>query len=264
MALRDRLSANISILFTEHAFIDRFEAAARAGFNAVECWFPYDLPAQELLAALRANGLRMIGINSMPGNTAAGEFGFASTTNTQAFQASVQQALRYAAAIECPNVHVLSGMGDAHDAATRERYTHHMRWAADEAHAWGRHVLIEPLNPVDRPGYFLSRQEQALTLIAAMDRPNLKVMFDTYHVQMTEGRIIERFRNSLPHIGHVQIADVPGRHEPGTGEIRFDYVLEQIQASGYLSRDGEASGWIGCEYKPVTASNGAQGWLSNV
>jgi hydroxypyruvate isomerase len=261
MALSDRLSANISILFAEYAFEDRFEPAARAGFKAVECWFPYEVAASRLSSLLNTHGLRMIGINSLPGNTAIGQFGFACTGDVQAFRSSVEQALDYASAIGCPNVHVLSGMGDPTDPATRERYLQQMAWAADRAASHGVTVLIEPLNPVDRQGYFLSTQGQAVELIDTLNRPNLKLMFDIYHVQMTEGRIVERFRQCLPAIGHVQLADIPGRHEPGTGEIRFEFVLHHLEKSGYLARDGQASGWIGCEYKPATRSEDAQSWV---
>jgi hydroxypyruvate isomerase len=257
---KQRLSANISILFTELPFLERLEAAAKAGFRAVECWFPYEWPSAQIKARLDANGLKIIGINSAPGDTAQGQFGLAATRQRTEFCASVLQALDYAQALECPNVHLLSGMGDPQDAPTRERYLDNIAWAADEAAKLGKTLLLEPLNPVDRPGYYLSRQSQALDIVQTLSRPNLKIMFDVYHVQMTEGRIVSTMLANLPHIGHMQIADVPGRHEPGTGEIRFDFIFEQIQRSGYLERGG----WIGCEYKPKIHSDASQAWLLSI
>jgi 2-dehydrotetronate isomerase len=257
---KQRLSANISILFTELPFLDRFAAAARAGFKAVECWFPYEHPAAEVKARLDAHGLLMIGINTSPGDTAKGQFGLAAGMQRTEFRASALQAFAYANVLGCANVHVLSGMGDPQDEATRERYLEGMAWAADEAAKQNITALIEPLNPVDRPGYYLSRQSQALEIVQALQKPNLKIMFDVYHVQMTEGRIVSTMLANLPHIGHIQIADVPGRHEPGTGEIRFDYIFDQIKASGWLARGG----WIGCEYKPKTHSDQSQGWILSI
>lgn len=257
IGIAQRLCANLSILFTELPFLDRFAAAAQAGFKAVECWFPYDWPAAQVKHRLDTHGLKMISINSAPGDAALGQFGLACMHQHAEFCASVSQALDYAQALDCPNVHVLSGVGDSLNPATRERYLGNIAWAADEAAKWGRTLLIEPLNPIDRPGYYLWRQSQALEIVQTLARPNLKIMFDVYHVQMTEGRIVSSLLANLPHIGHIQIADVPGRHEPGTGEVRFDYVFEQITDSGYLARGG----WIGCEYRPTTHSDHSQAWM---
>ncbi|PVX77128.1 hydroxypyruvate isomerase family protein [Paraburkholderia unamae] len=252
-----RFSANLSTLFQELPLAERFEAAARAGFDAVELWFPYEIPAAQMRERLAAHGLRCVGINSAAGDVSRGDWGLAADPARRAeFDASVEQAFDYAQAIGCPSVHVMAGQIDA--GAPRqsawEHYVECMGAAADRAAARGLTVMVEPLNAIDRPRYLLNTQAQALELLGALNRPNLKIMLDLYHVQRGEGNLIERMRASLPHAAHVQIADNPGRHEPGTGEIRFESVFAELARSGY-------SGLIGCEYLPSGASVESFGWL---
>lgn len=263
MKLAERLSANLSIMYTEVPFLERFALAARNGFKAVEFWFPYEWPASEIAARLRSHGLKLVGMNTAAGDVAKGDWGLAVDASRHAeFQASVHQALDYAVQLNCPHVHVMAGIvaPDVRHEDARAMYLDNIRWASQQAAAKGIVVFIEPLNPVDRPGYFMSRQSVAMSVIDALREPNLKIMFDIYHVQMTEGRIVSNMLANMPHIGHIQIADVPGRHEPGTGEIRFDYIFDQIAASGWFERGG----WVGCEYKPKVHSNQSQGWLRSL
>jgi 2-dehydrotetronate isomerase len=252
-----KFSANISILFTEVPFMQRFERAARAGFKAVEFWFPYEWPASEIRAELERNALTLIGLNAPPGNVAGGDWGIAVHAARQVeFRDSVALALDYANALSCGNVHVMAGvpLPNVSPAETEAVYRDNIGFAADKAAALNNIVLIEPLNPIDRPGYWLSTQAHARRVVEGVARPNVKIMFDVYHVQMTEGRIASNLQASLPHIGHIQIADVPGRGEPGTGEINFPFVFDAIECSGY-------TGWVGCEYKPVKDSLAGLGWM---
>jgi hydroxypyruvate isomerase len=261
--IRDLLSANISILFTEVPFLDRFELAAKHGFKAVECWFPYEFSVQAIRARLEGNGLKLVGINSAPGEFSKGQWGLAAnSSNGEKFRDSIKQALHYAAALSVPNVHVMAGMLSAGQSADSVNtvYCQNIAWACEQAQAPNINVLIEPLNPVDRPGYFLSHQAQARQIVTQLSKPNLKVMFDVYHVQMTEGQIISNLHASLAHIGHIQIADVPGRHEPGTGEIHFVNVIDAIAKTGYFERGG----WLGCEYKPKTQSADGLRWRESL
>jgi 2-dehydrotetronate isomerase len=244
-----KFSANLSIMFTEAPFLERFALAAKHGFAGVECWFPYECPKDEIAARLNDNGLRCIGINTAPGDTARSDWGLAIFPERRTdFLAGVDQAIEYAIALNCHNIHVMAGMMEAGAPAARYEasFIEHVAIAAERARAAGKTVLIEPLSPIDRPGYFLSTQAQARRIVSslhALNAVNVKIMFDVYHVQMTEGNIVKNFHASLPQIGHIQIADVPGRHEPGTGEINFPFVLSEIANSGY-------DAWIGCEYKP--------------
>lgn len=254
---KPRFSANLSTLFQEVPLLDRFEAAANAGFDAVELWFPYEVPAADMRARLDAYGLRCVGINSPAGDVSRGDWGLAADpARRAAFDASIEQAFDYAGAIGCPCVHVMAGQRDPQAPAEPawQHYLECMGDAADLAHARGLIVMIEPLNAIDRPHYVLNTQTQALDVIAAVARPNLKIMLDLYHLQRGEGNLIERMRASLPHAAHVQIADNPGRHEPGTGEIRFDAVFNELAAGGY-------TGYIGCEYLPCAATQDSFGWL---
>ncbi len=262
---QQRLSANISIMFTEVPFLQRFELAAASGFKAVECWFPYEWPAAQIKQLLADNGLTLVGLNTAPGDTTQGDWGLAvNPAKQQQFRAGVMQALEYAVQLNCRNVHVMAGQVAPATPTTADGlmqiYQANIAWAAGQAASAGKTVLIEPLNPIDRPTYFLQRQSQARAVVDALELPNLKIMFDVYHVQMTEGRIASTLQANLPHIGHVQIADVPGRHEPGTGEINFGYVLAQIIGSAYFKEGG----WIGCEYKPLTTSQAGLQWIGQV
>ncbi|MGL4233581.1 MAG: 2-oxo-tetronate isomerase [Casimicrobium sp.] len=251
-----RFSANLSIMFTEAPFIERFALAAHHGFNAVECWFPYEHTKEALRAELNRHQLKLIGINTAPGDTTKGDWGLAvNPLRKTEFIASVDQAIDYASSLDCGSIHVMAGImpSSASETDCEARYIEHIGLAADRAKAAGKTVLIEPLNPIDRPGYFLSRQSQAARIVDALKRDNVKIMFDIYHAQMTEGNIVATLRSNLAKIGHIQIADVPGRHEPGTGEINFPFVMNAIAESDY-------AGWIGCEYKPKTNTAAGLSW----
>ena len=242
-----RLGANIGFLFVEMPFLDRFEAAARAGFTGVEYASPYDHPAPELRARLKAAGLTQVLINSPAGNRAAGERGMACLPGREtAFRDGLAQALDYAVALDCKLVHVMAGVPPedvAWDTAAA-LYAANLAWAAEKALAAGVRLVIEPLNPRDAPGYLLRTQEQGAAIVAAIGRDRLGLQFDVYHCQTAQGDVTRRLEALLPVIDHMQLADVPGRHEPGTGEIGWEYVFRRIDELGY-------AGWIGCEYAPL-------------
>ena len=256
-----RFAANLSMMYPELPFLDRFEAAAKDGFKAVEYLFPYAFARQELAARLKANGLQQVLFNAPPGGTDAaaidrawlgGDKGLACIPGREAeFRAGVALALDYAQALDCPRIHVMAGL--IPQGMTREAvmpaYIANLRWAAAEAAKHGRDVLIEPINTRDIPGFFLNRQDQAHAIVAEVGAPNLKVQMDLYHCQIVEGDVAMKIRQYLPtgNVGHFQIAGVPERHEPDIGEVNYPYlfgVIDEVAAkSGW-------DGWIGCEYKP--------------
>ena len=255
-----RFAANLSMMYTEHAFLDRFAAAARDGFAAVEFLFPYEWPAATLAAALADNGLKQVLFNAPPGDFAAGERGIAGLAGREEeFRSGFARALDYAAALACPRVHVMAGLVAAGSdrAAMRARYLAHLAWAAERAAAVGIDVLIEPINTRDIPGYFLNRQDEAHAILAEVGAANLKVQMDLYHCQIVEGDVAMKLRAYLPtgRVGHLQIAGVPERHEPDAGELNYGYLFEVIDSLGY-------GGWIGCEYRPAGATSGGLGWLA--
>ncbi|RYX97990.1 MAG: hydroxypyruvate isomerase [Comamonadaceae bacterium] len=255
-----RFSANLSTLFQQLPFRERFAAAAEAGFKAVETWFPYEIPAGELSAILRDNGLACVGINSPAGDVANGDWGLAlDTSRRPQFEQSVDTAMRYAEAIDCPNVHVMAGnrVAGVSEEQSMADYSASIALACDIARRHGRQVMVEALNVIDRPAYFLNRQDQALALIESLQVDNLGVMLDLFHVQRGEGNLVERMRKSLPHARHIQIADAPARHEPGTGEINFGFVFAELERLGY-------QGWIGCEYLPAGDTVAGLGWMHAV
>ncbi len=253
-----RFSANLSTLFGELPLIERPAAAARAGFEAVEVWFPYEVPACDFRNALTASGVTCVGINTPPGDTQRGDWGLAADpSRREAFLRSVDAAMTYADTIGCPNVHVMAGAPPAGlpRAAAWKVYCENIAAACAIAKLHGRQVLVEPLNAIDRPTYLLSRQAEAIELIDSLGCDNLRIMLDLYHLQRGEGNLIERMRASLPYSGHVQFADVPGRHEPGTGEINFPAVFAELERLQY-------QGWVGCEYFPRTTTLESFGWMS--
>ena len=254
-----RLAANLSMLFTEHDFLDRFAAAAKTGFRGVEYLFPYAYAPRELRAALDDNGLEQVLFNLPPGNWEAGERGLASLPGREAeFRDSVSEALRYAEALDCPRLHAMAGLlpADA-DEATREAhlatYIDNLRHATAELSKAGRILLIEPINTHDMPGFFLNRQAQAREVLERVGADNLRIQFDVYHCQMTEGNLFANLETQFPSLGHVQIAGVPGRHEPDVGEVNYPAVLERLAGLGY-------DGWVGCEYKPAAETAAGLGW----
>lgn len=240
-----RYSANISIMFPELPFLQRFAAARKAGFEAVELWFPYDHPKPELKAILDGEGLTLVGINTAPGDVSKGEWGVTALPGRQAeFDRQFAQALDYAVALGARGVHVMAAMtGGRERGACMRAYLGNLVKALKRAEGSGVMLLIEPLNAKDRPGYFLSRSDDAIGIIERLGHPGLKLMFDVYHVQVMEGDIIRRLRSHLPKTGHVQIAAVPSRHEPDEGELNYRAILAEIDALGW-------QGFVGCEYKP--------------
>src|SRR5579862_1700661 len=242
-----RFAANLGFLFPELPFLERFEAAARAGFTAVEFASPYEYPASELRSRLDAAGLTQVLINSPAGNRAAGERGFACLPGREAdFRDGVSQALDYAVALGCRCVHVMAGVPpkDLPRDTSLALYAANLAWAGEKGLAAGVKLVIEPLNPRDAPGYLLNTQEQGAAIAAAIGRDRLGLQFDIYHCQIAQGDVTTRLAALIGSIEHMQLADVPGRHEPGTGEIGWDYVFRRIDELGY-------AGWVGCEYQPL-------------
>ena len=250
-----RFAANLSMLFTEVDFLDRFGAAAAAGFEAVEFLFPYDYPVEEIRARLDAHGLQLALFNMYPGDWAAGEKGLASLPGREEeFRASVDQALEYARALDCPKLHLMAGLADPRSADHRARFVEHVRYAAERAAAEGRLIVLEPLNQYNVPGYFLPSVAHVTDLLAEIDRPNVKLQFDLYHAQLTGGDITHQIEQLAALTGHVQIASVPERHEPDRGELYYPYVLAVLDRVGY-------DGWVGCEYVPAASTQAGLGWL---
>jgi hydroxypyruvate isomerase len=247
-------------MYTEHAFLDRFGAAAADGFTAVEYLFPYAQPAAELAQRLAEHGLRQVLFNAPPGQFDAGERGTACLPGREAEfrRGFVEQALPYAAALKCPRIHVMAGLIPAgiERAPLRATYVENLAWAAREAAGAGLDVLIEPINRRDIPGYFLNRQDDAHEIVGEIGAPNLKVQMDLYHCQIVEGDLAMKLRKYLPtgRVGHLQIAGVPDRHEPDLGEVNHPYLFELIDALGWR-------GHIGCEYRPAGATSAGLGWF---
>lgn len=252
-----RFAANLSLMYGEHLFLDRFAAARADGFDAVEFLFPYEHAPQLLADLLKAHGLQQVLFNASPGDWAAGERGLACVPGRESeFQNTIVQALDYAQALACPRVHVMAGLASAH-VDPHATYQRNLAWAAQRAADVGVDLLIEPINPRDMPGYFLSRQAHAHELLMEVGAPNLKVQMDLYHCQIVEGDLAMKLRQYLPtgRVGHMQIAGVPERHEPDVGELNYPYLLALIDSLGY-------SGHIGCEYRPRAGTSAGLGWLA--
>jgi len=258
-----RFAANLSMLYSEHFFLDRFAAAAADGFGAVEFLFPYAFTASKLAARLRDNGLEQVLFNGPPGDWEQGERGMACLPGREdQFKRSIEQALSYAATLRCARVHVMAGLvppGVEHS-LLRATSVANLAWAAAQAAPQGVELQIEPINTRDVPGFFLNRQDQAHQVVADVGAPNLKVQMDLYHCQIVEGDLATKLEKYLPGgaVGHMQIAGVPERHEPDVGEINYPYLFELIDRLGYR-------GWIGCEYRPRIAAPGGTtaglGWF---
>jgi hydroxypyruvate isomerase len=260
-----RFAANLSMLFTDVPFLDRFERAARAGFKAVEFLFPYDHPTEEIRARLEGNGLQLVLHNLPAGDWAAGERGIAILPDRiEEFQKGVARAIETATALGATQLNCLAGKAPlgANDAVLRATLVANLRHAATALKRAGLKLLVEPINTYDIPGFYLNRTAQALALIDEVrhgaDVDNVYLQYDIYHAQRTEGELAGTLERHLPQIAHVQIADNPGRHEPGTGEIAWDFLFARLDALGY-------DGWVGCEYLPAHAgSQGTEaglGWL---
>jgi hydroxypyruvate isomerase len=255
-----RFAANLSMLFTEVPMLERFERAARAGFQAVEVQFPYEAPAQEVAARLKAAGVPMVLHNLPGGNWAAGERGIACHPDrVDEFRAGVQRALEYAQALDVPTLNCLAGIAPAgvDDALLRHTFVDNVRHAAAALKAAGRRLVIEPINRYDVPGFWLHRTDQALSVLDEVGSDNAFVQYDLYHAQRTEGELCGTLSRHLAHIGHIQIADNPGRNEPGTGEIHWPHVFAHLDRIGY-------AGWVGCEYKPAGVTEDGLGWMQRL
>jgi 2-dehydrotetronate isomerase len=255
-----RFAANLSFLFDEVPFLERFGEAAHAGFRAVEFAFAYEYRIQELVAEQRAHRLDVVLLNAPPGDWEQGDRGLASIPGREhEFAAGISNALQYAQALSCSRIHVMAGVvpADADDAERERRmrmYVRNLRAAAAEAQAQGVTILIEPINPRDMPGYLLTTQAQAHAVRSEVGARNLKVQMDFYHAQIVEGDLTEKLRHFLPYIGHVQIAGVPGRHEPDGGEVNYGYIFKMLDELKY-------DGWVGCEYRPAQGTAAGLTWL---
>jgi hydroxypyruvate isomerase len=254
-------SANLSTLFTDRPFSERFAAARACGFEAVECQFPYAHPAAELAGLLRAHQLRMVLHNLPAGDWAAGERGIACQPHRVAeFRAGVSQALAYATALGVPQLNCLVGTvpADLDAAEAMQTLRHNLRYAAAKLALHGLRLLIEPINRWDVPGFLLDRPSQALALIDELALDNLYLQYDVYHAQRAEGELTATLRRAMPRIAHIQIADNPGRHEPGSGEINHRFLFDDLDRLGY-------QGHVGCEYFPANGGPGGTeaglGWI---
>jgi len=251
-----RIAANLTMLFNEVPFLDRFEAAAKAGFTAVEFLFPYEYKAADLRARLDGNGLKLVLHNMPPGDWGKGERGIGCHPDrVSEFQAGVARAIEYATELGAPQVNCLAGIvpKDVPAEQLRSTFVANLRFAAPRLKAAGIRLLIEPINFFDIPGFYLNRTQQALDLIAEVGSDNLYIQYDIYHAQRMEGELANTIKANLPKIAHMQLADNPGRNEPGTGEINYSFLFGWLDAIGY-------QGWIGCEYKPKTTTEAGLGW----
>ncbi|HEY51690.1 MAG TPA: hydroxypyruvate isomerase [Dehalococcoidia bacterium] len=252
-----KFSANLSMLFTEVGFADRFERAAKAGFKAVECQFPYELPKENIAETLDKYGLQMVLHNVPAGNWVAGERGIACLPGRESeFQDGVGKAIEYGKALKCPRINVLVGLTPKDVPADKVRQTlvSNLKFAADAMQKAGISTLVESLNSYDIPGFYLTGTAATLQLLDEVNHPNLFYQYDIYHMQVMEGNLTKTIQQNVKRIGHIQLADNPGRNEPGTGEINFTNLFKFIDESGY-------TGWIGCEYKPAGATEDGLGWV---
>ncbi len=254
-----KFAPNLSMMYQEYAFLDRFAAAAQDGFRGVEYLFPYDYPVTDLRARLRDTGLAQALFNAPPGDWAGGERGLAVLPGREAqFRASIERALEYAAELDCPSVHVMAGIAPVgiDRLALENRYLENLSWAAGKAASAGTTLLIEPINTRDMPGYFLNLQAHAHTVVQSVASPALKVQMDLYHCQIMEGDLTANLQRYLPTgcVGHIQVAGVPARQEPDRGEVNYSHVFGVLDALEY-------AGWIGCEYRPAGVTRDGLAWL---
>ena len=251
-----RFAANLSMLFCERPFAERFAAAARAGFAAVEVQFPYELPATQIADLLREYGLQLVLHNLPAGDWAAGERGIACHPDrVEEFRTGVAKAIDYATALGCPQLNCLAGIApaDVAGADIRATFVANLRYAAAELKRAGLKLLVEPINTFDIPGFTLSHTVQALGILDEVAADNAFLQYDVYHAQRMEGELGNTLARHLPRIAHIQIADNPGRHEPGSGEINFAWLFRHLDAIGY-------TGWVGCEYRPATTTEAGLDW----
>jgi hydroxypyruvate isomerase len=252
-----RFCANLSLLFAEQPFVARYAAAARAGFTGVECHFPYAVPADKLAEALRVHRLEQVLFNLPPGDWAAGERGIACLPDrVDEFEAGVVQALDYARALGCRRINCLAGLapGDSDRAELLAVMERNLRFSARALSREGIDLMVEPINTRDMPGFLLNHSAETLALIERVGEPNVKLQYDVYHMQIMEGDLARTLQRELSRIGHVQIADNPGRHEPGSGEINYPFLFDWLDRIGY-------TGWVSAEYIPAGDTAAGLDWL---
>ena len=255
-----QFAANLTMLFTELPFLDRFEAAARAGFHAVEFLFPYAYDAQELRRLLDGNGLQLVLHNLPPGDWDGGERGIACHPDrVDEFRAGVARGIEYAQALGVRQLNCLAGKAPAgvDDTVLRQTLVDNLRYAAGELKQAGLRLLIEPINSYDIPGFYVNRTQQAVDILDEVGADNAFVQYDIYHAQRMEGELAATISRHLGRIAHLQLADNPGRHEPGSGEINYAFLFAHLDRIGY-------DGWIGCEYKPATTTEAGLGWIERL
>lgn len=255
-----QFAANLSMMFNEVDFLDRFEAAAKAGFKGVEYLFPYDFEAEQLADKLKSNGLKQVLFNTPAGDWDAGERGLAcNPSRVEEFRDGVSRAIGYAKILECDQLHCMAGLApagaDPND--MRKTYVENLRFASGEMEKAGIRCLMEMINTRDIPGFYLNRSAQAEKIMAEVASDNLYIQYDIYHMQIMEGDLAPTMERLLPKIAHMQLADTPGRNEPGTGEINYPFLFTHLDKIGY-------KGWIGCEYKPATTTQAGLGWMKAV
>ena len=248
-------AANLTLMFTEVPFLDRFAQAAEAGFEAVEFLFPYEHPPEAIGERLKAHGLTQALFNLPPGDWAAGERGLAALPDRfEELKAGVETALAYARATGVKRLHLMAGMADRSDSRAQDSYRRAVGWTAERVGREGLDLVLEPINARNMPGYFLNDFDYAADLIRALALPNLKLQFDLYHCQILHGDVTMRLRALIPMVGHVQTASVPERHEPGSGEMNDAFLFAELDRLGY-------DGFVGCEYNPRAGTREGLGWF---
>ncbi len=251
-----RFSANLGFLWIDRPLVDAIHAAKSAGFGAVECHWPYATSAEEVAQALQDTGLKMLGLNTQRGNVDSGENGLAAVAGREAeARGFIDEAIDYAKAIDCPNIHVMAGFTNK-DEVAQNTFADSLSYACDEAAACGKTILIEPLNKYDAPGYHLSTLEEAQAVLKTVGATNLKIMFDCYHLQIMGGDLLRRFKDAASDIGHVQFASVPARTEPNVGEVDYVWLLNAISQTGFDAP-------FGAEYKPKGKTDDGLSWMNS-
>ena len=255
-----RFAANLTMLFNEHDFLDRFGAAAKAGFKAVEFLFPYAYPVAELQQRLQAHGLKLVLHNLPAGNWEAGDRGMAcDPQRVDEFRAGVARGIEYGTALGVPQLNCLAGKvpQGADYGTVRRTFVANLRFAAAQFKKAGLKLLIEPINRFDIPGFYLNTTAHALSILDEVGADNAFVQYDIYHAQRMEGELANTLQQQLARIGHIQLADNPGRHEPGSGEINYAFLFAHLDRIGY-------TGWVGCEYKPAARTEDGLGWMQRL
>ena len=251
-----QFSANLGFLWTELSLPNAIRAAHLAGFEAVECHWPYDTNSEFVNDVLHETGLRMLGLNTTRGNHLKGDNGLSALPDQKPqARAAIDQAVAYAVAVKCSKIHVMAGIASGNEA--HETFIENLSYACDEAEKHDLEVLIEPLNEYDAPGYFLQSTDQALKIIQEIDQSNLKLMFDCYHVQLLEGDLTQKLKRLMPHIGHVQFAGVPSRGRPDIGEVDYGHIFRHLSSLGYTAP-------LGAEYKVAGSTEETLGWMKTL